>query len=719
PGFCTSFVHHMQWIGFIAGSTDLTLEVKVSNCTKNGGLEIGLYESLDCNTFRKVSDCDTDVKPNTTRIFSNTVPLTIGQYYYFVMDGSNDDICDWSIKVTKGTTKVLPLASAPTVLIPDQVCQNKAFDLSTPGITGATFYKWTIDGAFTKNIPSFSHTLEKPGKYNICLTASNVCDEAPMTCKTIEVLADPTTSLPKQEICFGECYLYHGKKYCETGKYEIRLPASNGCDSIITLDLVVNDKITATKDLYICEGDTLTIGDGRFYTAGTHQATIKNQEGCNIFLTIQLRLIVCNIKMNTSSTPVKCNGENTGQIDFSVKEGTPPFTYRGYKIENPSIGFQGSISSISENIRLTNLDEGNYTFTIEDTYGNSRVIYIFVEQPTKLMVSPTLSSYNGYNISCYGSKDGSIKWITTGGVPIYTYKHDFTSANLDTIDQLTAGRYSTTITDQNGCTVNIVSDIIEPTPLTLDISPKNPDCTGPNTGIILISKSMGGVTPYLFSLNGDTFSSKTNYTQLSEGNYTIKLRDKNGCLANKSVDLVGFEIPSLKDNTSIKTVNLGDSLQLMVGSNLTDQKVIWSPTEYMSCPICLSTNVLPINDTKYQIKVTSKDGCESTVTISIIVNKIRSFVMSNIFSPNGDGVNDLLKYYAGHDVSSIQHIDIYDRWGNLVYQNASLTTGHVELPWAGTYHDVPLSPGQYTWICDITYLDNVKVKYSGMITLLE
>jgi hypothetical protein len=102
PGFCTSFVHHMQWIGFVAGSTSLTLEVRVSNCNRNEGLEIGLYESFDCTTFRRISECDTDIRPGEVRIFKNTVPLVIGQYYYFVMDGSDNDICDWTIKVTEG-----------------------------------------------------------------------------------------------------------------------------------------------------------------------------------------------------------------------------------------------------------------------------------------------------------------------------------------------------------------------------------------------------------------------------------------------------------------------------------------------------------------------------------------------------------------------------------------------------------------------------------------
>ena len=77
PGFCTNFVHHMQWIGFIAGSTNLTLEVTVFNCQINQGLEVGIYQSLNCQSFQLVSNCNTDIPPNTTATFSNTVPLVV------------------------------------------------------------------------------------------------------------------------------------------------------------------------------------------------------------------------------------------------------------------------------------------------------------------------------------------------------------------------------------------------------------------------------------------------------------------------------------------------------------------------------------------------------------------------------------------------------------------------------------------------------------------
>ncbi|MBL0100686.1 MAG: hypothetical protein IPP49_12135 [Saprospiraceae bacterium] len=74
-------------------------------------------------------------------------------------------------------------------------------------------------------------------------------------------------------------------------------------------------------------------------------------------------------------------GRNTGEIQLAVDAGTPPFTYTGYKIENPSITFSGTLSDVDSFISIPGVDEGNYNFTIEDNYGNSRIITVFVPQP--------------------------------------------------------------------------------------------------------------------------------------------------------------------------------------------------------------------------------------------------------------------------------------------------------------------------------------------------
>ena len=91
PDFCTIIQHNIRWIGFIAGSVDLEINLAVSNCVQGPGLEIGIYEGINCENYQQVSQCwgaQTAVAEGTSKNFSNTVPLVIGQYYYLVMDGA-------------------------------------------------------------------------------------------------------------------------------------------------------------------------------------------------------------------------------------------------------------------------------------------------------------------------------------------------------------------------------------------------------------------------------------------------------------------------------------------------------------------------------------------------------------------------------------------------------------------------------------------------------
>ena len=202
PGFCTNNVHHMQWIGFIAGSTNLTLSVSVFNCQGNSGLEVGIYKSLDCQTFQLVSNCDGDIPPNTTQNFTNTVPLTIGQYYYFVMDGNNNDVCNYTIHVLSGTTEVMPLENSGSIIGPETVCSSTPNDYTVSLPPGAAHFYWTLNGLpyASETDTTVSLNFLTPGLNQLCVTASNACDTAFPACRNIFVNTIPPTDI-SAKIC--------------------------------------------------------------------------------------------------------------------------------------------------------------------------------------------------------------------------------------------------------------------------------------------------------------------------------------------------------------------------------------------------------------------------------------------------------------------------------------------------------------------------------------
>ncbi len=719
PDFCTTEVHHMQWIGFIAGTVDLTLEVTISNCSRNQGLEIGLYESLNCQTFRRISECDTDIRPGERRIFVNTVPLTVGQYYYFVMDGSANDICDWSIKVLKGSTKVSPLEQAPQINFPEKICQNELFEANTPGVSGATLYNWTLDGKSFKFGTSFDHQFAEIGIYNICLDASNVCDKAPQVCKKIEVLQVPESKI-ETELCFGECFRYYGVDYCQAGAYTIPLKAKNSCDSLIRLSLTIKDKITASSSVNICEGDTIKLGGQNFFKSGTYFPILDNNEGCNIHMTLELKVIICNILTSTEITNVKCTGESNGMLRFKINAGTPPMIYRAYKIENPSIIYTGPIFMTNEWIAINNLSEGNYTIEINDNYQNKVVTNEYVGQPARLKVESKVLNYNGYGVKCYGDQNGEINIEPSGGSPLYRYFVNGSEVNSLKQFNLPAGRYEIKILDKNQCSVVDLIEIKSPEPLIAEALFTDPGCLGNNTGEILIKVAKGGIPEYTYSLNSDNFSKVDKFGNLVEGIYTIKVQDVNGCITQVTDTLIAAEIPLISVANEQILTNLGDSATLVVLSNLSNQTFTWTPAESIQNPNNEKTKALPVNDTKYTITSTSKDGCMDTSYVNVRVEKNRSFVISNVITPDQNNINDRITFFAGKDVSSLNFYKLYDRWGELVFE-APFTSaeGVSEIPWEASFKGRKLVNGVYTWMASVTYIDGFVQPLHGSLTILN
>lgn len=716
PGFCTSFVHHMQWIGFIAGSTNLRLEVFVFNCRSNNGLEIGLYEGIDCQNFRRVSECDTDVRPNQRRVFENTVPLTIGQYYYLVMDGSANDVCNYDITVLQGSTQVAPLTSAAVIDIPDEICAVNNFELKTSGIPGATIYEWSIDGAFFNQGTKVLHTFEKPGTYNICLKASNVCNSAPESCKMILVKPTIRTTL-KYEICNEDCYFYNGQSYCETGVYEVTFPASNGCDSIVELDIIKKEEIFGQFQTYICEGDTLFLGTGKFFTQGNHMAFIQNEDGCKINLSLNLKLIPCTILSTQEVVNVNCYAEKNGQVKFRITQGEPPFKYTVRKLENASFEKNGTIDSGGLIIEINNLDEGNYQVFVEDLYGNYAVFQAFVSQPSELKLSTTSTILEGYNISCFEGSDGQVILNAEGGISPYLYFLNDVSGTAKR-NNLTAGVYTSKVVDDHGCVRTRDIVLTQPEKIKADISYEHPDCSGPETGSILLSEISGGVQPFRLFLNENNSQNSLNFSNLSEGSYQVKIVDKNGCETIENVNLKALKIANVEVSSEYN-IELGDSVLLDLKTDSDIAGISWFPIEGLSCIDCVTPTSSIRNDIIYSVKVLSSDGCITERKIMINVIKDRTFVISNIHNRNSEVNNKNIRYLTTKGAESILLFEIYDRWGNMIFKDQNLAAGLHDVPFEYNFHGNYLSTGVYVYKAIVHYLDDINISYSGTLTVLD
>ncbi len=721
--FCTSQWNNMQYISFIAGSVDLTIQVDVSNCIGGiGSLEVGFFQTEDCQTFIPITDCDTDIQSGENQVFSNEFPLTIGQHYYLVIDGSAGANCNWTFSVLEGTTEVLPLSTSGVMSFPRVSCPGNSITFSTTGEVGAALFFWTIDGMFQPDIDQeVEFVFEDPGKYEICVTAANVCDEAPPTCDSI-LIREVGNTILEEILCDGTCIEVNGTDYCDSGSFQESIEVLPGCDSIINIFIEVLPQAEAMIDVWICNDQSFSVGDNTYTDTGNYLDTILTTMDCDSLVFLDLLAIECEISGTASSIPVICHGTSTGTLIFSVDQGTPPLTFVYTNIEDGSINGTGTTNLLTNN-EIPGIPVGIYQIYIEDNFGNDFVVLQPVTEPSPMEIELIPSEVGEFNLSCNSSygmvgSDGFLIAECLGGVPPYSYEWSDGQTQM-MAENLTAQEYSVTVTDSSGCPLISSFILTAPPSINPDVAFNDPTCEGFETGEIFLSSIEGGTAPYLYSLSAEGFGSDTLFENLLEGDYTFFIQDANGCVDSVSSTLVAPDIPVVSFAEDV-TIFLGNDTILYPILNDTDLTQIgWTEVEFLDCGDCLEPTAMPVNTTEFQVEVTSVSGCIAFANITVEVIKRRRVYVPNIFTPESFDVNNRLTVFGGPEVRSINDFSVYDRWGNLMYNAENFAPNDLDVGWDGWFRGQRVNPSVFTWIGEIEYIDDFVETKVGSITLMR
>lgn len=721
--FCTTQENNVQWIAFIAGSVYLTLEVTVGNCTGgSNSLEVGIYEGINCTNFKKVSNCDTDIPENTTETFTTFEPLVIGQYYFFVMDGSWGTICDYTINVIEGSTNVAQLGESSPIEVQDPICEQKPFLLQSYPQVGATIYEWTIDGALVAEGQDLNYTIFSPGDYEVCFQESNACDAAVPVCQIITVQAE-TEITENRTLCEGDTIMFYGEMYTQTGIYpDIIVVGNLACDTVFTLEIEPTAPEVEQVEVVICNEDIFLLNDVPYDATGVYEQYLLTTANCDSTIVLDLTKIECNIFGETSPERLLCYGDpNSGSLEFMIDIGTPPFTYTYEEVFDDTITGSGAINALGELITINNLPKGQYVINVEDNFGNETVLQFTVEEP-ELLESSLVSNqdFNGYDLSCTDTEDGAISLTAQGGNPTYSYLWSNGTIDETIIDNLAAGEYILTVIDVNGCSSISSIDLIAPPELTFVLEETDPDCEGLNTGSVLLSSITGGVPPYMAGIDEGVLSSNIEFPDLTAGAYSIQVQDANGCLEETSLTLDPALIPEI-DLDSLITVNLGDIVNLFPSLDLEGiASYGWIFDADLACITCFDNTAIPLFATSYTFTAISEDGCEEEKTVLIRVLKNRDLYAPNIMNPSSSNFeNRYFTIFGSTQVSEVEQLRIYDRWGNLVFAKNNFPASIAEEGWNGMYQQRPAMEGMYSWIADVVFLDNEVKQINGSFTLMR
>jgi len=385
----------------------------------------------------------------------------------------------------------------------------------------------------------------------------------------------------------------------------------------------------------------------------------------------------CNVDAHFNMIQPTCYGLCNGSITTVIDSGVAPFQY---------IWDNGSI-----NQNIGGLCDGTYNVTITDASGCSAVYNTVINQPDSLYGTLTYDS-----VSCNGFNDASAQINIYGGTLPYSTLWS-NGSSLNSITNLDGGQYSVSITDANNCLWQYNLTIYEPQPLVDSFYSANELCPNANNGWVSVTP-YGGTQPYLYSW------STNQLTNLDTGIYAVTITDANGCTLT-DFGIVSSD-PLINFGACCDTTIYNGENVLLFCDNLFGYYYNWSNGGNSSYII-----VSPTQTTTYYINVDNGFGCSYIDSVVVTVLPTSYFYIPNSFTPNGDNINDKFYPIIG-EIVRIKWFRIYDRWGELIYND------NIEYAWNGKYHDKDCSLGVYTYYVGYSIYDQTFTK-KGNVTLIK
>jgi|GEM_PF-847190 len=439
-----------------------------------------------------------------------------------------------------------------------------------------------------------------------------------------------------------------------------------------------------------------------------------------------------------------CTAE--AQISITLNDDTPIAVVTETAIincENPEAILDGSLSTTTDNTVITWSDSngniisselthdvtngGIYTLVLTDTISNctsntARVdVQVFDNEPSAVIFANPGNIFDCFiediDLSTEQEENVIYNWLVNNQVidDITVTISDVADVSLIALDTMSLCETQTSITfeDLTAFPIISLSDI------------ESIGCEGEESCIEVTT--LQSIEPYeyrWYDENGNIILENEPILCINTpGNYTIELTDTtNGCI-NESTFTVNPPISPSINLDPVITLQVGDNYQLQPIINIGQDKIdniTWQGSPLLSCSDCLDPFILEFeNGDVIQLTVVTIDGCEETVEtrLNVIENKpISKYYIPNVFSISD--INNRFTIYTSEEVEIIDNLYIYDRWGELMFENSNFEPNNPEIGWDGTFNNKVVEEGVYVYMFKFVINGREEI-VAGDITLLR
>ncbi|MCF8245701.1 MAG: gliding motility-associated C-terminal domain-containing protein [Saprospiraceae bacterium] len=491
----------------------------------------------------------------------------------------------------------------------------------------------------------------------------------------------------------------------------------NGCDSTVNVSLSFYAPATGSFSTTLCPNGGITLGGTVFNQnnpSGSVVISNGSVNGCDSTMSVSLSFYP---PVSSTIDDQLCTGGSITVNGTVYNEANPSGTE---VLQNASTN--GCDSTININLTFGN----SVIISLDSTLCLGEVVVVNGEIYSATNPTGSETIPNGSYLGCDSTVNVGLSFFpdAVGNITDILQMGGFIVVNGTIYDaQNPSGTEVFAGASYTGCDSTVVVNLsFEGQDVVGIVEVSSPLCHFGGDGAITLTAVQGGTPPYVVALNGGSSAPVVSFPvvfdNLTFGFHTLTIIDALGVITTQEVFMPDAPVLQV-DLDGPYTVPLGNSVVLGAGSASQIATWSWSPPDYLSCTDCPKPLCTPRNDIVYTIAVTDLNGCTAEGELTVFVEKVEQVYVPNAFSPNNDGINDELTVFAGPQVDKIKSFQIFDRWGELVFEYYNFEPNDLQLGWTGTYKDKELDPAVFVWYAEVVFLDGQVRLFKGGVSLIK